>query len=378
MRVADWLMSIAVSVLVSCGLSSRLTPPALAAEPPSPCRVHFRGMFPLPDTATDADGDTVRLVGLSGVTWLGGDRYAAIVDNSRWLARFRLSLAADGAITAVNDLRLIGLGEPHDYEDLATCPDSLSSRIVAHRLRRGFTDPGPCLLVCEEDTPAVRAVALDSGDLLGVVPIPEPLRSPRPNRGLEALAVDPDGRHVWTANEEALPADGPPPTADAGTVVRLARIPVPTAGDGARAEPRQFAYRVDPPHAFVRLLQGEPLSGVAAIVALGDDKLLVLERSGGPGLPPFENRIHLVDCSRATDVSDIDRDLADRAADLLTKRVLWKDSLGCNVEGLCLGPAIAGGRRALIAIADNGGLGSPTQLVAFTLEGPPPGRLTSP
>ncbi|MCE9632265.1 MAG: esterase-like activity of phytase family protein [Planctomycetia bacterium] len=380
MRPSHTLTSLAVTSLVCCGLlaSPFASRPAAVADKMPQYRVHARGTFTLPETVADADGNGVRLTGVSGVTWLGDDRYAAILDNSHWLARFRLTLAADGAVRGIEDLRLVRLKEPHDYEDVAPCPDSLSRRIVAHRLRRGAADPGPCLLVCEEDTPAVRAVALESGDLVGVVPIPESLRSRRPNRGLEALTVDSDGGHVWTANEEALPADGPPPTEAAGTVVRLARIPIPTGDSEAKSETREFAYPIDPPHPFVRVLKGEPLSGVAALVSLGDDRLLVLERSGGPGLPPFENRIHLVDCSQATDVSGVDRDLAGRAADLLTKRLLWKDSLGCNVEGLCLGPTLANGRRALIAIADNGGLGAPTEIVAFALEGPPPARPTSP
>lgn len=380
MRLGHMLTSCTATSLAWCGLlATTFAPrPAAAADDLSRYRVHARGMLMLPETVADADGTEVRLTGVSGVTWLGDDRYAAILDNSHWLARFRLTLAANGTPRTVEDLQLVRLKEPHDYEDVAPCPDTLRRRIVAQRQRKGAADPGPCLLVCEEDTPAVRAVALESGDLVGVVPIPKPLRSPRPNRGLEALTVDPDGGHVWTANEEALPADGPPPTAAAGTVVRLARIPIPTDNAGPQNETRQFAYPVDPPHSFVRVLKGEPLSGVSAIVSLGADKLLVLERSGGPGLPPFENRIHLVDCSKATDVSGIDRDLAGRAADLLAKRLLWKDSLGCNVEGLCLGPTLANGSRALIAIADNGGLGKPTEIVAFALEGPPPTRFTSP
>lgn len=335
------------------------------AEPP-PARlptVEYRGTLALPDRVPAADGTEVAITGLSGIAWLGADRYAAVMDNSDVLLQFRLSLARDGTPLAVSDLAVVRLGERHDYEDLAPCPAPLAGRIAA---KRGRSAQG-ILLLCEEDTPAIRAVAAD-GALLGVVPVPEILRSRRSNRGLEALAVDPDGRTAWTANEEALPGDGPAPTTEAGTVVRLTRIPLPT-GAGPAGSATQFAYATDPPHPFVRVFSGESYAGVTALVALGAGRLLVLERSAGPGLPPFANRIELVDTAGATDIAGIDRDLASRAA-VVGKRPLWQDSLGCNLEGLCLGPALAAGGRALVAIADNGGIGTPNQLVGLVLRPP--------
>jgi hypothetical protein len=240
------------------------------------------------------------------------------------------------------------------------------------------------VLVCEEDTPAVRAFSLADGSMIGTVPLPENLMKRRPNRGLESLAIEPDGRSLWTANEEALATDGPPAAVGGGTVVRLTRLPVaneqqPLPFDRLRsrrdAPPPvafQAAYAVDPPHAFVRVFAGQPLSGVAALVALGRGRLLVLERSGGPGLPPFASRIYLVDTKAAVDVSAVERDLAARKEAIVEKRLLWSDSLGVNLEGICLGPMLADGNRALVAIADNGGLGTPNQLVGLSLVTPAP------
>jgi hypothetical protein len=57
--------------------------------------------------------------------------------------------------------------------------------------------------------------------------------------------------------------------------------------------------------------------------------------------------------------------------------LLWADSLGLNLEGLCLGPPLADGRRGLVAIADNGGIGTPNQVVGLELVAPPgPGEPT--
>jgi hypothetical protein len=301
-------------------------------------RVDVRGTLALPAEAPDADGNPVRITGISGVTWLGDDRYIAVLDNSDLLLRFALDLSPAGQPLAVRALRAVRLAAGHDFEDVA-----------------------------EEDTPAIRAVSQQGGDLLGIVPLPENMRQRRLNRGPESLAVDPDDGSIWTANEEALTGDGPAARVGGGTVVRVVKIPLPA--NPPRAV-RQFAYLVEPPHAFVRMLAGEPLSGVSAIVALGAGRLLVLERAAGPGVPPFKSRIFLVDTTHAADVAAVDRDLADRDEDFLGKRLLWEDSLGCNLEGLCLGPPLLDGSRALVAVADNGGLSTPNTLVSLALRLP--------
>lgn len=339
---------------------------AMAATDESPCRVMYRGATTLPQSVVDRAGRTVPIGGLSGVTWLGGDRYVAIMDNSDKLLLFSLELTNDGRPRDPSELELVTLAEAHDYEDVAVCPESLQRRIAASQVRRGLPDPGRCLLVAEEDTPAIRVASLTDGDLLGIVPIPEAFASRRLNRGLESLAIEADGRHAWTSTEEALPTDGPAATADQGTVVRLARITLPEPDD-RETKPRQVAYRVEQPHAFVRLVGGQSLSGVAALTGLGDGRLLVLERSGCPGLPPFENRIYLVDPRSSADVAEIDRDLAEKSNSHVVKTLLWKDQLGCNIEGLCHGPTLRGGDRALIAVADNNEAGTPSQVISFVI-----------
>jgi hypothetical protein len=331
-------------------------------------RIEVRGTLVLPDEAPDADGKPVRITGLSGIAWLGDDRYVAVLDNSDLLLFFTLDLSPDGKPLAVRKLRAVRLAAAHDFEDVAVCPEPLRARIAERLARRQGRDPGACLLLAEEDTPAIRAVPQGGGDLLGVLPLPEVMTQRRPNRGIESLAVDPDDGSVWTANEEALSGDGPAARIGGGTVVRIVRIPLPA--DPPRPS-RQHAYAVEPPHAFVRVFAGEPLSGVCALVALGAGRLLVLERAAGPGVPPFKSRIYLVDTTGAADVAAVERDLGEREAIRLEKVLLWEDSLGCNLEGLCQGPPLHDGSRALVGVADNGGMGTPNQLVSMALLLPP-------
>jgi hypothetical protein len=345
-------------------LLSFLLPLAGAAD----LTLDIAGTLPFPEEAATADGAPTTITGLSGLTLLTGDSWAAAMDNSDRVVTFTLRISKQGEPTAITDVAALKLEASHDYEDIVVCPPGLAERIARRFMARGRPDPGPCLLLCEEDTPAIRGAAMATGTLVGMVPLPEQLLSPRPNRGLESLAVEPDGTCLYTANEEATASDGPEPQNGRGTVVRLCAIPVPGAA-AAYATTRQFAYPVDAPHEFVSLGNQTPFSGLVALVALGGGRLLALERSAGRGIPPLENRIYLVETAGAKDVSTIDRDLARRKETFLDKRLLWRDSLGVNLEGLALGPALADGRRLLAAIADNGGLGTPTQIVTFRLRG---------
>jgi len=384
-RLACRMVCRAFTVLVMVGATAG-SPEVGHARGADPAVV-FQGAIPLPNSGKDADGNAVEITGLSGVAWLGDNRYVAVMDNSKHLLLFRLSLTQTGKPIAVESLRIVKLSQRHDYEDVVPCPGPVARAMQQDR-GRAAGEPGndsePCVLVCEEDTPAVRAFSLTDGRMLGALPLPENLLTRRPNRGLESLALEPGGRSVWTANEEALANDGPPAEVGGGSVVRLTRLQLPGAEQplpfdrlrSRREEPAaaafQAAYRVDPPHAFLRVFAGQPLSGLVAIVALGSSRLLVLERSGAPGLPPFASRIYLVNTGDAVDVSAVERDLAARKEAVVEKQLLWSDSLGINLEGLCLGPVLADGNRSLVAIADNGGIGTPNQLVGLSLVTPAP------
>jgi len=366
-------MSRACLPVVLLTLTFRL-PPTLAGE--TAFRLEQAGTLRLPADVDTSAGTTAPLTGLSGLAWLGDDRWVAAIDNSDQLAIFRLTLGPDGEPISASDVTLRPLQARHDYEDVAVCPPQLETVLAAAVAAQPPAPPPPWLLLCEEDTPAIRVVALADGRELGCVAIPVAFQSRRPNRGLEAVTIDAAAGCVWTATEEALPADGPAAAETGGTAVRLTRIPI-TKMQGSVPAVRQFAYAVDPPHPAMRAGTGDSLSGVVAIVAVGNEGLLVLERSFTAGLPPFENRIYLVDTRGAPDVARVAGGLAARpAASRVAKQLLWKAAVGANLEGLAVGPPLADGRRGFVAIADNGGTNVPTLLVTFRLTSPWP--LTSP
>jgi len=365
--MASRARTVVAALVAACSIPAAATGVLRAIDGATP-RVLSRGSLSLPRSFTGPGGTEVSLTGASGLMRLDDDRYAAILDNSTSIVLFRLSLTGDGTPVDASDFRLLTLAERHDYEVICPCPPPLARRLAAEAVAPGGPEPADHLLVCEEDTPAIRVVSLVAGSMSGSVPIPASLRSPTPNRALESLAADPDLAHLWTTTEEGTPADGPPPTDTTGTVVRLARLAVDDDGTIREDEARQFGYPVDPPHAFVRVFGGASLSGVTALVSLGAGRLLVLERSARPGLPPFEARIYLCDTSAAPDVTDVEKDLPARRDRLLVKQLLWREQTGSNLEGLCLGPELADGGRSLLMISDNGDLGPPTQVVGLVFD----------
>lgn len=312
------------------------------------------GLVNAPGEVVDADGIRRPVEELSGITWLGGESYAAVMDGSDRLLFLTVILDGHAAAPTVAFERSIALDRLRDWEDLAvfTGPD---------RRRRWF--------VVEEDTPAVREFSEQAGGErsvdesprslreAGMVSLAGPFQTARANRGPEGLAVEPDGAWLWTANEEPLERDGPAVAEGIAGRVRLVGLPIdPAAAIGARSAPiqqrRELVYEVDPPHERLGILGGPLYSGVVALVSLGPGRLLVLERSAAAGVPPLENRIYLVNTSTAAGACD-----SNLAADGVTpvpKTLLWKGALGVNLEGLCAGPRLPDGRMMLVAVADNG------------------------
>jgi hypothetical protein len=349
-----------------------------AEEAPSEVaiRVEPGGIVNAPGEVVEADGSRHAVAELSGIAWLGGDSYAAVMDGSDRLLFLTVTPDVSGAPPTVTFERSLALDRLRDWEDLAvfTGPD---------RRRRWF--------VVEEDTPAVREFSEQAaGDRpvgksprslreAGMVSLAEPFRTARANRGPEALAVEPDGSWLWTANEEPLERDGPAVAEGIAGRVRLVGLPIDSAAAiGARSDPlehrREVVYEVDPPHDRLGIPGGPLYSGVVALVALGPERLLVLERSAAAGVPPLENRIYLVDTTTAVGAGDSEGNLAADGVTPVAKTLLWKGALGVNLEGLCAGPRLPDGRMTLVAVADNGAddaLGRrPNPVACFLLTSP--------
>ncbi len=331
-------------------LSAAMTTTLAAHACAQPLSISFKNTLALPDSATDQFGTNFTVTGLSGISYRGVDadgvhRFLAVMDNSSKLIDLAVTFNAGGSITSASIVSGFTLAESRDFEDVVAMPPSRHS-----------------VLLSEEDTPALREYSLSTGALLGAFPTPAVYLGRRANFGFESVTRSRDGTDVWTANEEALTADGSLSTASTGTLVRLLRYSV---SGGVATPAQQFAYLTAPIHGTV--IMGSR-SGVSALVSLPDGRLLSLERSLAGPFPSFQSRIYEVTPAAATDVSAMPS-LVGQSFTPVTKSSLYQGNQ-TNMEGLCVGPLLSAGVWSLLGIVDDGDhLLSTNRLVAFTLSG---------
>ena len=312
-----------------------------------------------PETARGTAGDEVPVWGLCGVAWLGGDRYVAAPRQGGHLIAFRMPL--DGG------------GKPRAILESQAVPGGASSRTDV-----AFDTIQQRLLVVDDSPPAMQAIRLDDANASESLDIPAVQLAAREGKGLVAITTDPATGSAWISNREALIPDGLPAIGSLGTDVRLMELGAESKQDPPHTimtPKNELLYHVDAAHEGRRLTPGDASSGVSAIAAIGDGRLLVLETSRAPTLPRFRNRLFLVD-PRQTGVSGMQEtsQMTERLQ-AVSKRLLWEQAGGTCLEGVCLGPTLGNGDRIIVAVGDNSSLGTPTSLVV--LRWSPDGRRAS-
>lgn len=307
--------------------------------------VEFAGTAAFGTTAMDQNGQIFTVTGVSGITWLGGNEFVAVMDNSSRLIYLQIETGDNGAIQSCVIDRGFTLAESRDFEGIAPGLDAMSVFLSA--------EGGPD--VCEYDT--------QTGMLIRSLPVPAHFASRRSNRGFESLTRHVSGEELWTANEEALTIDGPASSQSTGSLVRLLRFAA-VAGEFIPQE--QFAYLCEPLH-------GSPISnsrsGLVDLVQLPDRRLLALERSFALSESGFfRNRIFEINRAGATDVREFTGGLIGQSFTTAVKTQLWSGNVN-NLEGLTLARWLPSGRRSLIGIVDDGDPISTNRVVAFVLFG---------
>jgi hypothetical protein len=323
------------------------------------------GTLELPKTLA-VDG--APLGGISGVDYDRRiDRWLMISDDRSDKAPARFFVGRlDYDAHSVRGLRLerqIALRR----EDGSTFPPTASpagERADAEALRVDPLD-GDLVWSTEGDAargldPAIRRMNRD-GEPKGAIPTPlifrfDPTKAkgPRPNLTIEGLSFSPDGRWLWISMEAPLIQDGPVSSVAAGGLTRITRL------DRRGQVAAQYAYRLDP-------IQAAPArrgdNGISEILAVDENRLLVLERSGvedASGRFAYHCRLYVVDVRAAL------------AARPLTKRLLVNfDKLPgvvpANLEAMAWGPRRAGRRTLVLFSDDNFNPGEARSVVVFSV-----------
>lgn len=175
---------------------------------------------------------------------------------------------------------------------------------------------------------------------------------PRRNGVWEGLSFSPDYKNLWVSTEEPLYQDGPradllPNKAYTRFVKYDANTKKPIA---------QYAYLLEPIAHAPFPADAFKVNGISEILAIDNNKFLVMERSFSTGNLKSTIKIFEVDFSSATNIGEKSIiGLKDFKA--ATKKLLLNmDELGIyidNVEGLTFGPRLANGKESLLLIADN-------------------------
>ncbi len=173
------------------------------------------------------------------------------------------------------------------------------------------------------------------------------------NRGMEGLAISPDGKKLFGIMQNALLQDGGLNAAGkrAGTWNRIVEFDIATG-----AATREFAYAIDT----------ASKGGVNELLAINDHELLVIERDSEVGVKAVTKKIFKIDLAAASDVSGIANlpqtgaipgatpvakapfiNLLDPAFNLVGATFPEK------IEGLAFGPDLPDGRRLLVVTTDN-------------------------
>ena len=173
----------------------------------------------------------------------------------------------------------------------------------------------------------------------------------RTNRGFEGLAISPDGKFSYAMLQSAMLDEG----GGNGVYSRIVKFDNLTG-----LAVSQYAYRMDTAG------QGR---GISSLVALGNDKFLVLERNNrgigvGATISPADKAVYEIDLATANDVSNVTLPATGAFARAVIKSTK-KIDLGANTlaalgnkspekwEGLAVGPQLDNGQFLILAGTDN-------------------------
>lgn len=194
------------------------------------------------------------------------------------------------------------------------------------------------------------------------------------NRGMEGLAISPDGSTLFGIMQNALIQDhalNPGTTDRLGLNNRILKIDLTTG------ETHEYVYVLE------AINRGQ---GVCEILAINDHEFLVIERDNRSNLQtppqaPTRKKIYKIDLSGATDVSGINSLPAAALPagivpvtktlfiDLLAPEFNLIPTIAEKIEGLAWGPDLEDGRHVLYVFSDNDlNPGLASQIYSFAID----------
>jgi hypothetical protein len=177
-------------------------------------------------------------------------------------------------------------------------------------------------------------------------------KGPRRNGVLEGMSFTNNYKTLYVNVEEPLYEDGPrADVVDNNAFIRILKFDV-----AARKCVAQYAYKLEPVAYQAKPETAFKINGIPDILNLGNNRLLVIERSFSTGRLPCTIRLFIADLNKATDISAITLKNNSSFIPALKTKLLNMDDLGIyidNIEGVTFGPVLPNGHKTLLFIADN-------------------------
>ena len=276
---------------------------------------------------------TVSAGNYSGITWLGGSRYAVANDKSPTAGFYLMTIDIDsitGELSSVREDTFLTSGLPNrDEEGICYMPHTQT------------------VFVSGEKDQEILEYNLQ-GQLTGrKLNIPEIFKSCYSNGGFEALTYQAQTHLFWTTTEFTLKTDGEKPTIERKIKNRLR---LQSFGDDLQPK-EQYWYETD--STIIHKEKGRSILGVSGLAALEDGRIVVLERELYFPKKQIGSfcivRLYLVDPSQHQPGEVLSKTLL---TEFKTKFNLTRRNFA-NYEGICLGPKLSDGRQILILICDS-------------------------
>ena len=247
----------------------------------------------------------------SGVTWLGGDRYAVCNDKSATAGFHLMTIRLDSITGKIEDVRA----------------DSFLTSGLPNRDEEGicYVAPTNTLFLSGESDGQIVESALD-GRLTGrKLNIPDVFGVSHGNKGFEALTYNAKTHRFWTTTENTLKSDGEQPSIKKKMANRLR---LQSFGDKSTL-------------------------GVSGLAALDDGQVIVLEREVRKKAKGIGSFVHVKLFVVNPQLQQPGDTLRKRLLTEFRTRINLLKRSFANYEGICAGPRLADGRQVLLLVADS-------------------------
>lgn len=269
----------------------------------------------------------------SGITWLGGDRYAVCDDKSATAGFLLMTIRLDSITGEIEDVRT----------------DSFMTSNLPNRDEEGicYVAPMNTLFLSGEGDGQIVEYSLD-GQLTGrTLNIPEVFKKAYSNKSFEALTYNAKTQRFWTTTESSLTIDGDKPDIKKKIANRL-RL----QSFGNDLQPReQYWYVTD--SSAVKSQKGRSTLGVSGLAALDDGQVIVLEREVRRAPKKIGSFVHVKLFVVNPQLQQPGDTLRKQLLTEFRTRINLKKRSFANYEGLCKGPQLADGRLVLLLVADS-------------------------